>query len=251
MSWWKRARHKLRRIGFAFLDLLYPPHCYLCGKPLDNHSYICSTCLDSIPLLEEPYCQRCGEPLVRNGLCELCSRESRGFFLARSASSYLQNSRLARAIRGFKYQGERALARDLIRLFLRGKTCKLLKEAAALTYVPQTRSKRASRGFNQGRLLAEQLGDQLGLPVIQGLEKIRETPPQVDLDRETRMNNLDGAFRPQSSINFDPLVLVDDVFTTGATASECAKTLNEAGPSQVNVVTLARSLPVDRAQSST
>lgn len=109
-----------------------------------------------------------------------------------------------------------------------------------LTYVPMTRRAERSREYNQGQLLAEALGKRLSLPVYTALAKIYETPPQKALDLRARSGNVLGVFDViDPAVRGKTLLLVDDVMTTGATLSECAKMLKIHGAKRVLAVTFA------------
>lgn len=166
--------------------------------------------------------------------------------MARSYGYFNPEGPLGEAISGLKYGKEKALAKELAPLFLKGTAAELVDLSSWITYVPQTRKKTEKRGFNQARLLAEILSDLADLPLLHCLEKERDTPPQVSLSREERLDNLEGAFSSSSEPLGGPITLVDDVFTTGTTLSECSKSLLDAGWEKVYAVTLARATSPDR-----
>lgn len=230
----------LRGIGFSVLDLLYPPTCFICGRPLEEHRYLCSECLHDFHPLSPPLCEHCGAPLEVGNLCERCLQAGRQFQAARSVGYYERGSSLTEAIHGLKYEGERALASELAGLFTGGITGKLLQSSEAITYVPQSRRKNDQRGFNHAALLAESLGDTIGKPVVSALSKVEETPDQVGLDHIQRRANLQDVFRAEHADGLDTCALVDDVLTTGTTAEQCGKALRGSGWETVYVVTLAR-----------
>jgi len=226
------------------LDILYPPHCYLCGDPLEEHRYICKDCIDSFSRITGPVCEKCGKPVANSGgICEDCSDGDREFFLARSFGLYEPDGGLAESVKGLKYEGERALARDLAPLLGREGNSELLERAEAVTFVPLSSEKLERRGFNQAELLARNLARAEGLPIFQTLYKSMETRPQADLGRAERLINVQGSFAYREEIDHDSVLLVDDVFTTGATVDECSKVLKRAGAARVYVATLARSYP--------
>lgn len=243
----KLSREFARRVGYPILDIFYPPHCYLCGKSLSTHRYICESCLDSFEKITDPVCEKCGKPALKSGgVCEECAKGNREFFLARSFGLYRPGRGLAEAIAGFKYEGEKALGSDLARLFDRGKTGYLLRKADALTYVPLSRNKRRDRKFNQAELLARAVSRENDIPLFRTLEKTENTRPQAELSREERLNNVRGSFAWEETVDYDSVLLIDDVFTTGSTVDECSKVLKDAGAERVYVVTLARSYPESR-----
>jgi ComF family protein len=158
---------------------------------------------------------------------------------ARSFGPY--EGRLARLIQLLKYHGERALARDLAPLLIAVlDEHDLTNEIEGITFVPMSPRRRRARGFNQAKLLARHLGRRLGVPVFPALSKTRETPPQEALSRPERLRSLVGAFAPQGPARCESVLLVDDVYTTGATVTECSRALRAAGYERVCVVTLAR-----------
>ncbi len=239
---YKSLKDYLGRIGYSVLDIFFPPHCYLCETPLDCHQYICDDCKARFERITPPVCRKCGAPTSRPGrLCYDCVAGGREFFLARSFGLYRPGGLLAETITGLKYKKEKALARELGPLLARGVTGELAEKAEAITFVPLSRSKLKERGFNQAKLLAQALSGEVDLPVIDALVKTRETGPQAELDRSERLVNVEGSFEPRGPIDYGSVLLVDDVFTTGSTATECSRALKEGGAEKVYVVTVGRS----------
>ncbi len=230
-------------LGRGLLELLYPRRCFLCEGPLSPiEGFICSGCLEGLPRVEPPLCELCGAPLEDEALdlCSECATRQRGFELARSFGYY--EGRLARLIQGLKYEREGALARELAP-YLLWAGGSLLARAEALTFVPMTRRVRRSRGFNQAELLARELGGLTGLRVVPALRKVRETPSQAQLRGRERRENVRGAFAPHrgsTARGLRCIALIDDVYTTGATAEECSRALKAAGWREVYVLTVAR-----------
>ncbi|MFP4508356.1 MAG: double zinc ribbon domain-containing protein [Candidatus Acetothermia bacterium] len=231
-------------MGCSLLDILYPPHCYLCGEPVEEHRYICRDCLDDFQEITGPVCEKCGKPSLKSGgLCSRCATGDREFFLARSFGSYEPGGGLAKSIKGLKYEGERALAKDLGALLELGETGDLVEQVEAVAFVPLSREKLEERGFNQAELLARVLARRRDLPLLRALEKVEVTRPQAELGREQRLVNVRGSFSYTEEVDYESVLLVDDVFTTGATVDECSRVLKRAGAERVYVVTLARSYP--------
>jgi predicted amidophosphoribosyltransferase len=113
------------------------------------------------------------------------------------------------------------------------------------TWVPATAGRLRDRGFDHGRLLAEGVARALGWPVEPLLERVRDAPAQVTLERQARRRNLEGAFAAAGPVPA-LVVVVDDVYTTGATASEAARALKAGGAEWVAVLGVARALGPDR-----
>lgn len=244
----------VRELGQGLLELLYPHRCFLCGGPLRSSSdrerdqgeegFICSGCREGLPRLEPPFCELCGAPLEDEALdlCSECATRQRGFELARSFGYY--EGGLAQLVQGLKYEREGALARELA-TYLLWAGGPLLARAGALTFVPMTRRAARARGFNQAELLARELSELTGLRVIPALKKVKETPSQTQLRWQERRENVRGAFAPRSrtynhNSSLGCIALIDDVYTTGATAEECSRALKAGGWQEVYVLTVAR-----------
>ena len=118
----------------------------------------------------------------------------------------------------------------------------LLNKDTSITYVPMEKKKEKKRGFNQAKLIANEIGKISGREVTPLLIKIRETPSQTDLDKEARLTNVKDAFESLENRSRENVVLVDDIFTTGATMRECSKILKKAGVKNIWGFTLARTV---------
>lgn len=235
---------------WSALHLLYPPVCPLCNASLEGesasaHRFICTLCIDSVEKIEGPVCWFCGDPLDSTDidLCERCAFEPVPYEQARSVGIY--DGSLARAIQLLKYERERALARTLAPL-LAESLSKLDWELDAITFVPLHSRSQRLRGFNQSELLARALGKLTEHPVIPTLRKTLATRPQMELTGSERRENLSGAFKALRQEFRGKLLLIDDVFTTGTTVSECSGALRNAGVEGVYVLTLARAPLTDQ-----
>ncbi|MEO7803945.1 MAG: phosphoribosyltransferase family protein [Actinomycetota bacterium] len=140
----------------------------------------------------------------------------------------------------YKYQGEFALA-DVLAHLVAEAVDQTWTGSLSVTWVPASRARARQRGFDPAMMLAEAVASSLEVPCAQLLEKRRETPPQMGLETRLRRTNLEGAFVARTIAPTRCLV-VDDVYTTGATASEAARALKAAGAQQVFVATVARTL---------
>lgn len=220
----------------AVADLLYPSGCVGCRRPARGG--LCRGCLDAIPRLGPETCRRCGAPTAAPlAECRACRGEHFAFAQARQAFAFGSTIRLA--IHRLKYRGERVLA-DALALPL----AELISSEppTAVTWIPAASGRLRERGFDHGRVLAEATARVLHFPAAPMLARIAETDPQVGLDPALRRSNLAGSMScrlPAPS----RVIVVDDVFTTGATASEAARALRAAGAESVAVAALARALP--------
>jgi ComF family protein len=219
----------------AVLDLLLPPRCGGCGR---LGSLYCDACRRRTRRLEEPICRRCGAEVehARNG-CG-CRNRIRRLTRLRSAAAY--EGPLEKALHRFKYEGRRPLALPLALLLAERMAVDGLA-AELVTWVPLHERRHRRRGYNQAELLGRELARLCGLPTVAGLVRVRDTPPQVGLDRLRRQTNVADAFRWEGKeCARRSLLLVDDVATTGATLEACAGALKAAGAGAVIGFTVAR-----------
>ncbi|MBI1730577.1 ComF family protein [Candidatus Acetothermia bacterium] len=249
-----KALERAKRAGsgalWGTLGLLYPPCCALCDSALEpsQKHFACPSCLMTIQAIRHPWCLRCGDPLETPGidLCERCAHESVSFDWAQSVALY--DGVLARLIQKLKYEQERALVHELAPLLEKHlQDEQLADQFDAITFVPMSRKSLQRRGFNQSELLAKRVGKLVAKPLLFLLQKIRETRSQMELSGEERRQNLQGAFIARPHPTLKRVLILDDVYTTGATARECSRALRECGWEQVMVLTLART-PIARSE---
>ena len=218
--------------------------------------YLCFGCLARYAPVESPICLRCGIMFKsREGndhLCENCIKEPKRFKVARAPGIYDQT--LMKAIHCFKYRGKIQMAKPLGKLLFAALIRYWdIKKIDLIIPVPLHLRRLRARGFNQAYLLVrkwKQLATQLSIDMSDiaierdMLVRYRWTDPQTGMGRKMRMKNIKNAFEVsnRSRISGKRILLVDDVFTTGATANECAKTLINSGAKRVDVLTLARAM---------
>jgi len=226
----------------ALTDIIFPPRCPLCAAEKAEFR-LCSSCLGNFKRVREPLCLICGIPFIskisENHLCGRCIVERPGFDMA--ASVYLFEGRLSEAMYRFKYAGKTSLSKPLGDLLTDHHI--VTPKYDAIVPVPLHISKLRERGFNQSQMLAVGPGKKLRKkPDPFMIERTRPTPPQAGMNRKERIKNIRGAFKVREGVNVKGkrFLLIDDVFTTGATTSECSKVLKKAGAEIVNVLTLAR-----------
>jgi ComF family protein len=196
------------------------------------------------PLSAEFFCTSCRTPFQNSfpldaaGRCALCRSGLRGFDAAYSFGAY--QGVLRDLIHLYKYGKVRTLARPLSGLLAQA----LPRDESfdATVPVPLYWRRRLQRGFNQAELLARGLSRRTGIPVVRALGRVRPTPTQAGLSNSARRQNVTRAFRSRS-VQGKRILLIDDVMTTGATATACALALKQAGARRVSLLTVAR---VDR-----
>lgn len=205
------------------LSFLFPPKCVLCKNLLSNkETDLCHHCRKNVPPL----------PSTKRTIP----------FVAQWTAMWYYKDTVRKSIQRFKFYNGRSNAVAYGRLL----SFKLLEKYPDLpdmiTWVPISSLRRFSRGYDQAQLLAEAIGKELGIPVISTLKKIRHTHPQSTLaDAAQRRANVLGAYKVKNpnAIAGKHILLVDDVITTGATASECAKMLLTGGVAQVHFAAIA------------
>ncbi len=236
----------LRRAARRALDAVLPARCLGCGITVESPGGLCADCWSRVGFLGPPVCARCGLPfdidLGEATLCGGCLAAPPAFDRARAALAYDEGSR--DLVLGFKH-ADRTHAAALFGQWLRRAGAELLPDVELIAPVPLHRWRLFRRRYNQAALLALALGRDAGLPVAADLlVRQRATPSQGGLGRSGRARNVRGAFvvRPSraATVAGRHVLLVDDVMTTGATVSECARVLRRAGAAAVDVLTLAR-----------
>lgn len=227
---------KKRRVINEIIQLLYPDDikCIVCGREIHPNRYgLCSECKLDINV---NYCIRCGRHKVGMGdHCDECSQTPVYFYEARSAVNY--DTVAKDVVHRLKYGGARYLVKPITQFML---DVLLLSDWSVdcVTFVPMHKKRERKRGYNQAKLIALELCDHIDAPCYALLEKSAETVNQAKLDRNERLENLNGAFKTTGDMP-ERILLVDDVMTTGATLNECARTLKKAGAKTVYALTFA------------
>ena len=235
----------------AALDLVFPAICPVCGVALGagRRDPLCGACWTGLERITPPWCERCGLPFLsfapsqtstmKAGMCQGCATDPPAFAWARSAAYY--GDRARDAVHALKFRRKRALAKPLADLVGEQLARWLPDDIDALVPVPLSAIRERERGFNQSALVAERLAHRLDVPVRpRWLVRTRATQPQTDVSAVERRANVRHAFRASPGVDGRHVVVVDDVFTTGATVEECARALAAAGARRVGVVTVAR-----------
>jgi ComF family protein len=253
--------HWAGRVAESLFAVLFPSDCRICGTPLIKISRLplCQDCLDSMLPISGGVCSICGKRLfspyavadcVGDSRCGLCRRLEPMFARASAYGSY--ESGLRELIHLLKYGGVRPAANVLGRMLAEAITAlepNFPPDSIAVIPVPLYRTKFRQRGFNQAELIARAAmkvgGPGNRLHLCAGvLLRQRDTASQIGLTGHQRRKNLRGAFRVSrpEAVNGREVLVVDDVFTTGATVSECARVLRRDGATKVWVATVARTL---------
>jgi ComF family protein len=230
----------------AMLDFALPPRCPGCGAVTEAQHRFCLACWSSLTFLGAPCCARCALPFDYGAeeelLCGRCMAEPPSFDRLRAAVAYGDISR--KVVLKLKYGGRPGVAETIAR-FMQRHLDAAAGEGAVLAPVPLHRWRIWRRGYNQSALIAGVLAARAGLPVRQDLlERVKRTPPLKAMDRRARRETVRGAFRVnpryRPELAGKAVVLVDDVFTTGATVDACARILKRAGAARVDILCWAR-----------
>lgn len=224
-------------VAAAVERLLLPAECLVCQDPVplrEADALVCGACRSRWPRIPPPWCARCGSPAGRDEPCTVCAAWPDTVDRARSAVWLDEAAR--RAVHHLKYDGWWRVA-DAMALAMRG--LEPLTGRLSLVPVPLGSRRLRRRGYNQSERIAEALSRSIGAPVRDVLRRTRDTRSQTALTPEERAANVAGAFAAAGTLT-GRCVLVDDVFTTGATLLAAAAALRAAGAEHVDAVTFAR-----------
>jgi len=234
----------------AAFALIYPPICQLCGehRAVPQEGLVCSRCWSKVRFIKPPFCVRCGLPyegeITTSFECSNCRDLDFHFCAARSAVA--AGGVILEAIHRYKYQQAMWFEPFLADVFLREAMPALHGQSWDLIVpVPLHPTKRREREFNQAERMAGHLSKATGIPLNKDLiRRVVPTRTQTLLTRQQRTANVRNAFarRNGQRLNGKRIILVDDVFTTGATTNACARVLRAAGAGEVCVWTVARGL---------
>ncbi len=215
-------------MALKLLDILFPPKCVFCRKRIDE-GYVCRDCASSLP--------RCGK--IRG----------RGEFFSSVTAPFYYKDTVRGAILRYKFSRRRGYARGFAPFMAEKAREELEGEYDIITWVPVSRARLRKRGYDQSRLLAENTARLLGREAVPTLRKKRNTGANSSLEgREARAANVLGAFQvpDPETVRRRRVLLVDDIYTTGATLSECSRMLLMAGAEDVICLTLAAKPGSDR-----
>ncbi|HVW92679.1 MAG TPA: ComF family protein [Devosia sp.] len=239
----------VRQAGRLLLDLLYPPLCLNCEAAVAEADALCPTCFQQLRAITAPLCPRLGLPFAVSLGPEALSAEAIAdpppFERARAAVIY--NDVARGIVARMKYGDRPELARFCARL-MAGAGAELWRDKPVLLPVPLHPLRQARRRYNQSLELARAISRLTGLDVDPALvRRARPTRQQVGLSAEARARNVAGAFKAHPEVlgrtKGRPVVIVDDVYTTGSTVKAVTRALKRAGIAQVDVISFARVVP--------
>jgi len=233
----------------SLFDLIFPKKCLNCGN---FGSFLCSPCLKILPIHPVQHCPHCLHENAHGSLCDLCRRfpQVSDFWKIDRlfvVSPYVQSSLLQTVIKTMKYRNAYPLA-TLMGEWMATVFCsknpeiKIDSNNILVVPVPLHRLREKTRGYNQSRFLAQVVSKALGCPILEGLERIRNTHPQAELSRKDRLKNVENAFILKEKLDLlnKKVILIDDVCSTGATLNACAAPLRTAGVKEIWGLVLGR-----------
>lgn len=226
------------------IDWVYPRRCPVCGDILSRPKtwgYICPPCRKQLSYVEPPVCFRCGKHIeeAEQEYCDDCRNSEKHF--VRGYPVFVYEGALRDSVIAFKYKNKREFAdfyaEEIVRTY--GDVLKALG-AEGLLPVPIHRSRYKKRGYNQAALLAKAVSKRLGIPYYgRELYRVEKTHVQKTLNDRERQKNLKNAFkRKRNSVKLNRVILVDDIYTTGATIEACTKVLLKTGVRQVYYISI-------------
>lgn len=239
----KTGRRIFCHVGKCLTDLLYPPRCPFCEEILSEEErgmLACASCCEKLNYVDADYCMKCGRKLLtgREEYCRDCGKRKHFFIQGRSVFVYATpvKQSLYRMKNG-RQEYAHFYGKEMERIL--GKWIQRCRIEVILPVPVHARKKRI-RGYNQAELLARELGQRMELPVAGNLlVKRKHTQAQKSLDAAGRRDNLKGAFGVEYQFEGERILLVDDIYTTGATVDMAAEALRKAGAGEVYVVTAA------------
>jgi len=236
-----KSKNAFKKIWAFSLDLLFPKFCAGCAQ---EGAFLCRKCGGQIVILNFAVCPACKNKISIGAegtlkICNRCRQKTKIKFLI--APVLYENSAVRELISVFKYSGVRPVEK-IFADWLQATTKNFNLSQFLVVPVPLHKRRLRQRGFNQAEKLAKIAAKQKNLKLTQALKKVKMTKPQVGLKGEERRKNPIGAFVCQNPalVARQKILLVDDVFTTGTTAQECARVLKEAGAREIWALTIAR-----------
>ena len=249
-----RVRAALAKCGRGLSAALYPAAvtCDVCGAELtaETRYTLCAECMTKLPRITGHRCLVCGVPINDEAdYCLRCQRTESVF--RRNVSPLRYDGEGRQLVHMLKFGGKKYIAR-LLGAMMADEFLSSGEECEIVVPVPMSEKEVKRRGFNQSELLAADIGERLGMPVLPALAKVKDTPPQKELTGKDRAENLKGCFalRFGEYVKGRKILLVDDVFTTGSTANECARTLLKGRARSVTVLTAAVTVPENKVEVS-
>lgn len=224
----------VRNVG----KLIYPPRCIGCDEVLAEEMRdggICRACRPLIHPVKEPLCKKCGKQIYHADRTYCMDCDTRPHVYTEGRGVFLYEGPMKQAMYRLKYGNRRGVAEVIAREALRNHGRWIASiQPEALVPVPIHRNKRVKRGYNQAEVMAQAISRQTGIPVVPLVERTVDTLPQKELTPEKRAKNLKNAFKVgKNGVKFKRILIIDDIYTTGATVDAMAGILLDRGIDEV------------------
>lgn len=240
--------NKISKVVDKIKSLIFPRNikCIFCGDELNNRSIndTCENCINSLPFIQNA-CPRCGNPMnpEQTGVCLDCSRNNYYFVFCKSV--FIYKDKVAGLVQRIKYNGEKFLIKSAAKYLINELSTSNISPDY-VTNVPLFPSKEKERGFNQSSLLGKYVANAFNLQFVELCEKVVNNPSQTSLSISERKENVKDVYKLKQeylkAVKNKVILVIDDVFTTGATTNEICKILVEHGARACYVLTLAHSV---------
>ncbi|MFH1655207.1 MAG: ComF family protein [Candidatus Omnitrophota bacterium] len=238
-----------KSLSATVLDIIYPRNCINCKNGIFDKDYgfsICRDCFENIQKNRPPFCLKCGRhldgPETDEGVCRQC--KSRKFYFDNAWSVCIYEGIIQELIHKFKYSNKTMLDKVFAKLifdFVMNFNLSV-SDYDIMLPVPLHPTRLREREYNQCRILAHEIQNFFSIAIsTNDVMRLRNTKSQISLDKKARWENIKGAFKVKNTLKFKDknVLIIDDLITTGATASELARALKNAGTKNVSVLTLA------------
>ena len=238
----------IKNIWAKFVKALYPEYgCFVCGRENEHpEKYICPRCEKVVRRLNGTLCEKCGAPV--SGLEKYClnCKNNSDLFFTKARAVFVYDENTSKPVMGLKYNGKKFIVPFMAKE-MNSVLDSFGEKPDIIVPVPTTAKRLKKRGFNQAELLANELQKICGGTASVETNLIvrdKEVPAQVNLTRKERLENLKGSFKliSKPKLNGKVVLIVDDVFTTGATSNEVARVLSRLKPKAIYVLTFAKTL---------
>ena len=230
----------------SILNWVYPPTCMACNQWLalnnkQHEMWLCHRCKELFEPIKNPICNICGVPM-ENPVPTCSSCNGKNFSFSFNHATFTYDDILRDVLLDLKFNNKKNIAHGLGKLWAE-KICysKCITDSVFIP-LPMHKKKQKERGFNQAEILSTELSKQLKTPTLSLLQRSIDTPPQAGLHPKLRAENVKDVFVVKNNLKLDSsinYIIIDDIYTTGASLNECAKTLKKAGANHVSCMTLA------------
>lgn len=232
----------MNKIYDTIVSIVFPRRCPICDRPVKPFGALaCTECENKVRYVTGPTCFKCGKP-IEDETKEFCGDCERTRHFYDRGYPLFEYRSVASSIYRFKYKGRQEYAAWYGEKIVEKMGRKILSlRPDALIPVPVHKSKMRTRGYNQAALIAGEISDRLGIPVLDNaVVRDKKTVPLKDYTPAERNNILRGAFKLASNdVKLNSIIIIDDIYTTGATIDGVSEVLKASGADRINFVTLA------------